>query len=88
MPIEVIRIERTPNPNARKFLTDAGSPMQIRSFFTADQAQCDELGTALFAIPGVTNVLIHTQFISINKSPESKWPGIERAVKGVLSDAE
>ncbi|MBL4590499.1 MAG: NifU N-terminal domain-containing protein [Phycisphaerales bacterium] len=87
MPIEVIRIERTPNPNARKFVTPSDSPMPIRSFFAADQARSDPLGSALFGIDGVTNVLIHTNFICINKSQDSKWATIEQAVKAVLNDA-
>ncbi len=87
MKIEVLRIVSTPNPNARKFLVGTDSPMPIRSFFSPQQAQNDPLGSALFSIPGVTNVLIHTAFISINKSPDSKWSAIERAVKEVLADA-
>ncbi len=87
MAIEVIRIQRTPNPNARKFVTPSDSPMPIRSFFTEDQAIGDPLASALFSISGVTNILIHTHFICVNKSPDSQWATVERAVKAVLSDA-
>lgn len=87
MPIEVLRIERTPNPNARKFVTRTEPAMQIRSFFDAQAAADDPLGAKLFSIPGVTNVLIHAGFVSICKSPESKWPTIERAVTEVLKGA-
>lgn len=87
MPIEVVRIEPTPNPNARKFVTRTEPAMQIRSFFDAEAAADDPLGAKLFSIPGVTNVLIHAGFVSICKSPESKWSPIERAVQEVLKGA-
>ncbi|MCA9303635.1 MAG: NifU N-terminal domain-containing protein [Phycisphaerales bacterium] len=87
MPIEVVRVERTPNPNARKFVTRTEPAMQIRSFFSADAAADDPLGARLFSIPGVTNVLIHAGFVSICKSPETKWASVEKAVTEVLRGA-
>jgi hypothetical protein len=87
MPIEVVRIERTPNPNARKFVTRTQASMEIRSYFDADAAASDPLGAELFSIPGVTNVLIHAGFVSICKAPDAKWPPIERAVEKVLERA-
>lgn len=83
MPYTITRIETTPNPNARKLLVDP-SPGAIRSFFKAADAQGDPLGSALFSIVGVTNVLIHTEFISISKDPHSDWKSILKAVEQTL----
>lgn len=88
-----IRFETTPNPNAIKCVIppdpDTTKPRDIRSYFNADQvvpAQ-DPLAAALFAIPGVTNLLIHTAFITVGKSPDAQWPALKRRIKAVLEHA-
>lgn len=87
MPFHVTSFEPTPNPNAVKCLVEPG-PGTIRSYFSADQAADDPLGSALFSIPGVTNVLIHQSFISICKSPDTRWTSVKPAIKRVLADAD
>ena len=79
--------ESTPNPNAVKCVIvpdtwDSGP----RSYFTPDQAdQADDpLAQDLFATPGVTNVLIHTLFITVCKAPDAKWPVIKRSIKAAI----
>ena len=44
----------------------------------------DGLACALFAIPGVTNVLVHTAFVTVGKAPDAKWAPIRRSVRAVL----
>jgi hypothetical protein len=85
--------ETTPNPNALKCVVeapDAAGP--VRSYFSAEQADeaRDGLARSLFAIPGVTNVLIHTAFVTVGKAPEAKWPAIKKRVRAAIesSDAE
>jgi hypothetical protein len=50
----------------------------------------DGLARSLFEIPGVTNVLIHTAFVTVGKAPEAKWPAIKKRVRAAIesSDAE
>lgn len=72
MPYRIVSVETTPNPNARKLIVDP-SPGTIRSYFKADDALGDPLGEAIFSIPGVTNVLIHTGFISVSIAKKSDW---------------
>ncbi|MEL6740075.1 MAG: NifU N-terminal domain-containing protein [Planctomycetota bacterium] len=86
MPYRITRVERTPNPNAIKCLVEPG-PGSIRSYFNADQARGDPLASALFALEGVTNVLIHEHFISINKAPDADWPPLKRAIEQALAVA-
>ncbi len=87
MPYTIIKVEPTPNPNAHKLIVDP-SPGTIRSYFNADDAQGDPLGRAIFAIEGITNVLIHTGFISVCIAPGASWKPILRALETTLADFE
>lgn len=87
MPYRVTSFEPTPNPNAIKCAVDPSPTSAPRSYFNADQAAGDELARALFAIQGVTNVLIHTAFITVGKSPDARWPAIKKGVERVLAEA-
>ncbi|MAO23104.1 MAG: hypothetical protein CMJ35_15120 [Phycisphaerae bacterium] len=84
MPYEIKQVETTPNPRARKLIVEP-APGSIRSFFKPDDAQGDPLGEALFGIEGVTNVLIHTAFISVSIAPDQNWktmlPKLRAALK-------
>lgn len=86
MPYDVASFEPTPNPNAVKCLVSPAPTRSPRSYFSASEAAGDPLAEALFAVPGVTNVLIHVEFISICKRPDARWPPIRRAVEQVLRD--
>ncbi|MCA9276524.1 MAG: NifU N-terminal domain-containing protein [Phycisphaerales bacterium] len=86
MPFEVLKVESTPNPRARKLIV-APAPASIRSYFKPADAAGDPLGEALFAIEGVTNVLIHTGFISVCIAPEAKWPATINRLKEALRTA-
>lgn len=86
MPLSVTAFEPTPNPNAIKCLVSPAPTEAPRSYFRAEQAAGDPLAAALFAIPGVTNVLVHTSFITIGKTPAAAWPAIKVSVKKVLRE--
>ncbi len=87
MPYTITKIETTPNPNARKLIVDP-SPGTIRSYFNADDAQGDPLGRAIFAIPGITNVLIHTGFISVCIAPGASWKPILQTLEMTLAEID
>ncbi len=72
MPYSIKQIEQTPNPRARKLIVEP-APGSIRSYFKRDDAAGDPMGAALFAVEGVTNVLIHTGFVSVCIGPEANW---------------
>jgi hypothetical protein len=85
-----LRFETTPNPNAIKCVIDPGpAPQPIRSYFKARQAEDadDALARDLFAIPGVTNVLIHAAFVTVGKSADAKWPPIRKGVRAAIERA-
>lgn len=91
MPYSVVKFQDTPNPNAVKCVLDkplphAGQPGVPRSFFSADQASGDPLASRLFALPGVTNVLLADAWLTVGKSPEAAWGPIHKGVKRVLGE--
>ena len=87
MPIRVVRFEPTPNPNALKCWLDRRVSDGPRSFFSADEARADALASALFAVPGVTNLLLLGDWMTVGKSPESDWPAVRRGVERTLRSA-
>jgi len=87
MPFKVIDIQPTPNPNAAKFILDAQVAPQPTSFFNAEQAKDHPLASQLFAIPGVTSVLLLGDFVTVNKRPEIKWSALTDKVQQILQSA-
>lgn len=89
MPYRVTDFESTPNPNAIKCNVTPSPADTPRSYFNADAATeaDDALAISLFAIDGVTSLLIHTSFITVNKQPDAKWGPIRKAVSKAVKDA-
>lgn len=85
MPFKITKIETTPNPRARKLIVDP-APGSIRSYFKAADAQGDPMGEALFAVEGVTNVLIHTGFVSVCIGPDTDWKRAIASIRSALLD--
>lgn len=87
MPFVIREFQPTPNPNALKFVLNQPVTEQPMSFLTPAAAENHALARQLFAVAGVTSVLLLGDFITINKSPEAKWPDIKRNVEHVLLSA-
>lgn len=77
----------TPNPNALKFVVDRALGDARRSYSVAPDSAADPLAARLFAIRGVTGVLIQPTWVTVNKSPDSSWDTIRPLVLQVLGDA-
>lgn len=86
MPTSVKSFQTTPNPNALKCVLATPIGGSIRSFRAASEAQGDQLGRALFGVPGVTSVLINPEWITINKTPESDWSSVKKGVQAALNN--
>jgi hypothetical protein len=86
MAFVVREVQPTPNPNAMKFVLDRPVADQPRSFFDADAARGDALAEKLFAIDGVTSVLMLGDFVTVNKRADARWPGVTKAVRRVLEE--
>ncbi len=88
MSFKVLEIQPTPNPNAAKFVLDRPISESPVSFFNADAAKDHALARTLFAIDGVTSLLLLGDFITVNKSPTADWKTIRKQVKEVLLSIE
>lgn len=85
MPYTITRVDTTPNPNALKFVVSPSPGSTPRSYRSAPAPGTDPLAEALFAIPGIANLLIHDGWITVSKSPQAQWPEIRRAVEAQLT---
>lgn len=77
-----VSLEFTPNPNTLKFvvnqrLLDKGAV----NFSSAEQAnQKSPLAVALFDIPGISAIMLGSQFVTITKAPQGDWDIIAEKV--------
>lgn len=80
------RAESTPNPNSLKITTDAGPFITegMESFSTVPDAEGHSLGGPILRIPGVDNVFILPQFLTVTKAPAAAWENVLPKVKEVL----
>jgi NFU1 iron-sulfur cluster scaffold homolog, mitochondrial len=88
MGFKVTEVQPTPNPNAVKFMLDKPISAQPISFFNKDQAGDHPLAQKLFAIPGVSSLLLLGDFVTVNKAAEVPWKGIAKSVEAVLAKAD
>jgi len=88
MGFNVSEVQPTPNPNAAKFVLDRAVSEQPISFFNATAAEGHPLAKRLFAVEGVTSLLLLGDFITVNKSPQAQWKDVTKSVKQVLAAEE
>jgi hypothetical protein len=86
MGFTVKEIQPTPNPNAAKFVLDRQIVTQPMSFLNAEQGKGHPLASELFAIKGVTSVLLLGDFVTVNKTPTAKWEQITTKVQEILQN--
>ena len=86
MPFDVTEIQPTPNPNAVKFMLDRPISDGSVSFLSPDEAHSHPIAQRLFAIPGVSSLLLLGDFVTVNKDAKAAWPQIKRRVQQVLSE--
>ena len=82
----VLEVQPTPNPNALKFILDRPIAEQPTSFLAASAADGHPIAGRLFAIPGVSSLLLLGDFVTVNKSPDANWADIKPRVQRVLSE--
>ncbi len=87
MPYTVVEFQETPNPNAVKCVLDRPITDSPRSFFSKDQSADDPLASSLFALRGVTNVLILHNFVTVSKDPGTSWKTLRAAIERTLRSA-
>jgi hypothetical protein len=81
-----IQVQKTPNPNARKFVLPEKCFIQPLNVANAEAAAHDLLAARLFALDGVYNVFMVQDFVTINKLPDVPWEPLEAKVKVILAE--
>ena len=87
MGFKVVEVQPTPNPNAAKFVLDRAVTEGPVSFFNAAAAQGNVLAEKLFAVEGVSSVLMLGDFVTVNKRTEANWREVSKGVQKVLAEA-
>ena len=82
--MKIESFETTPNPAALKCVISAPPAGGIRAYRAAEEAEGDGLAERLFAVPGVSSLLIHERFITVVKTTEGKWGPIKRGVRAAV----
>ena len=78
---KIVDIDKTPNPNARKFLLREPLSWGIaHSYENAGQAQADALASALFAIPHVSNVFYIDSWLTVTQDGQADWDILLREI--------
>lgn len=88
MGFNIVEVQPTPNPNALKFLLDRSISEQPISYFDAQAAHGNAAATRLFAIPGVSSLLLLGDFVTVNKTPDASWPELKTLVKRALAELQ
>lgn len=85
---KIAEIERTPNPNAMKFVLKEPLTWGVsRSFDSKEQAQADPLAARLFEIPHVVNVFYVDQWITVTQDGSANWNELSRQLAVPIRDA-
>lgn len=81
-----IKFQPTPNPDSLKITAEGRVfiPNGMRTFSSRLEAEGDLLGERLFALPGVANLFILPQFLTVTKHPAADWDDLEPKIELAL----
>ncbi len=83
----ITRVEETPNPLARKLIVEP-MPGRIVSVFDASKGSDDPLAAAILGCDGVSNVLIHTEFVSVCFTAQTRWGTLKDQIGRVIGGVD
>jgi len=83
----ITHVETTPNPLARKLIVSP-APARIVSCFDASKGSDDPLAAAILGCDGVTNVLIHLEFVSVCFTDKTKWTTLKGEIGRVIGGVD
>lgn len=85
---KIAEVERTPNPNAMKFvLREPLSWGVAHSFDSAQEAESDPLARAIFGIAHVTSVFYVDNWITVTQDGEADWSRLMKEVAVPIREA-
>ena len=79
-----IVVQKTPNPNALKFVLPFKFSPNPLNVSTKGAAAVHPLAAKLFALDGVYNVFMVQDFVTINKLPDCPWEPLTDDVVAIL----
>ena len=86
---KIKEIERTPNPDAMRFvLAEPLTNGATRSFENSGDAEHDELAKALFAIEDVINVYYVDRYVTVTQNGNAVWSELLRKLAPPIREAK
>lgn len=79
-----VKVERTPNPQAKKFTFNVELTKTPIEFTDALSAEQSPLATKIFGFPWTTSVYIANNFVSITKQDWVEWDVLEEPLSQIL----
>lgn len=80
-----IQVQKTPNPNALKFILPEkkfARPLNV----SVGDATDHPLALALLALEPVYNVFMVQDFVTVNKLPDTPWEALEPTVREMIEE--
>jgi len=85
---KIKEIERTPNPDAMRFVLDEPLTNGVtKSFENAIEAEGDELASSLFSINHVINVYYVDRFVTVTQDGHAVWSELLRQLAPPIREA-
>jgi Fe-S cluster biogenesis protein NfuA len=85
--LKVLRTRDTPNPNALQFVINAAILDNGNvSFANKEEAKDDKMAAALFEKPGILNVYVMENFITVTKDDKTSWVPLKDRVWKSIDD--
>jgi hypothetical protein len=82
-----VDVQPTPNVNALKFVVNRRlTEGRSRTFRTAAEAADAPVAQRLLAIPGVVQVFLLNDFVTVTRDPSADWNAIIPQVEAVLRE--
>ena len=79
----LVKVQQTPNPNARKFVLPSKRFATSRNY-TLGEAVDHPLAEQLLTLEGVYNVFLAQDFVTVNKVPQIEWQPLQAVVESLL----
>jgi hypothetical protein len=80
-----VYVQRTPNPNALKFVLPQKQFDRPLNISSAAEAEAHPLAQQLLALEPVYNVFMVQDFVTVNKRPDAPWAGLEEEIVRIMA---
>lgn len=82
-----VEIQPTPNVNALKFLVNRRiTEGRSQTFRSSDEAVAHPLAARLLAIPGVVQVFLLNDFVTVTRDPAAAWESIADVAEAAIRE--